>query len=86
MRNDMIDFGDRWVSVSQAAAIAEVSKQAVHQWIAKGWLQPLQTDDVLLLEVRALREFLTRRQTASAAGIKVATLSRWVDEDDPPMG
>jgi len=74
-----LDFGDRWVTRTRAAALAGVSRQAVELWLAHGWLHAHQTDDGVRLETDELRAFLARREVAQTAGIRLATLARWVD-------
>jgi hypothetical protein len=64
-----------------AAALAGVSRQAVEGWLAHGWLHAQQTDDGVRLETDELRAFLARRAVAQTAGIRLATLARWIDAD-----
>lgn len=70
----------RRVTVKEAAALAEVSCQTVHNWIAQGRVQPLQTDDGARLDLEELGRFLAMRRAASAVGIQIDTLLHWTDE------
>jgi excisionase family DNA binding protein len=73
--------GRNWISVQEAAARAEVSRQTIHNWMALGRIRPLATDDGYRIDSEEFQQFLTMRRTASRVGIKVDTLQHWVGED-----
>jgi excisionase family DNA binding protein len=81
MQGDQANSGHDWVTVKEAAARAEVSRQTVRQWIAHGRVQAVQTDDGdLRLDLEELDRFLTMRRAAFVAGIKIETLRHWMDQ------
>jgi excisionase family DNA binding protein len=73
--------GRDWMSVQEAAALAGVSRQTIHNWMALGRLRPLVTDDGYRINAGELEHFLAMRQAASRAGIKLDTLQQWTSED-----
>jgi excisionase family DNA binding protein len=68
------------VSVKEAAALAKVSLQTVHNWMAQGRLQPLRTADGYRVDLEELAQLLAMRRAAAAAGITLDTLKQWADE------
>lgn len=84
--NDRRNSGNgRWLTVAEAAAVAGVSVQAVHGWIARGALEEAWTDDGhRRVDAAALGELLALRRAAGGAGIRLETLRRWVDESPSP--
>ena len=80
MAHDRIDFGRAWVSVPEAAALAGVTRQAVHWWIAQGRLTAVPTDDGYRIDRAELSRFLAERRAARAIGVKLDTLRQWADE------
>jgi DNA-binding transcriptional MerR regulator len=68
------------VSVKEAAALAKVSPQTVHNWMTHGRLQPLQTADGYRVDLEELAHFLAMRRAAAAAGITLDTLRQWTKE------
>jgi excisionase family DNA binding protein len=81
MQGDLATWGHDWVTVKEAAALARVSRQTVHLWIAHGRVQAVQTDDGdLRLDTEEFDRFLTMRRAASVAGVRFDTLRHWVDD------
>jgi excisionase family DNA binding protein len=72
------------VSVREAAALANVSSQAVHKWIAQGRVQSHQADDGYRIDIEELAQFLALRRAAASVGINVATLLQWNEETGAP--
>ena len=68
------------VSVKEAAALAKVSLQTVHNWMAHGRLHPLRTADDYRVDLEELAQLLAMRRAAAAAGISLDTLRQWTDE------
>jgi hypothetical protein len=79
MPDDRVDFGADWVSVPQVTALVGVSRQAVHQWLARGRLAAIPTDDGPRIARAELDRFLAARRAAADVGIKVETLRKWTD-------
>jgi excisionase family DNA binding protein len=73
--------GRNWISVQEAAARAEVSRQTIHNWMALDRIRLLVTDDGYRIDPEELEQFLAMRQAASRVGIKVSTLQHWAGED-----
>jgi excisionase family DNA binding protein len=73
--------GRNWISVREAAARAEVSRQTIHNWIALGRIHLLATDDGYRINADEFEQFLAMRRAASRVGIKVDTLQHWSGED-----
>jgi DNA-binding transcriptional MerR regulator len=75
---------DDWITTSEAATIAGVSLQAVHGWIARGYLTVVQ--DAMTqnywMEADAFARFLAARQVATTMGVRIGTLRHWQRDDD----
>jgi DNA-binding transcriptional MerR regulator len=80
MQLNQLERSHGHVNVSEAAARAGVSRQAVHKWIAHGRLHPHASDDGYLLDVEELARFLAVREASSEVGIRVDTLRHWLDD------
>lgn len=80
--NDEANRGHGLVSVKDAAALAGVSRQTVHNWIAHQRVKPFQTDHGSRLDIDGLHQFLSMRRAASEVGIKLDTLRQWTDDTD----
>ena len=78
MPDDRIDHGRERLTVPEAAALAGVSRQAVHAWFAQGHLTPINTGRGYRIDREEFRRFLAERRAAAAVGVKVATLRQWV--------
>lgn len=69
-----------YCSVAQAAFGAGVSRQAVHDWIRRGYLIPEQGPHGFLRIRRAEVERVSRlRRVASEVGVRLSTIRFWAD-------
>ena len=81
MQGDQANRAPGWVTVKEAAALARVSRQTVHLWIAHGRVKAVPTDDGdLRLDTEEFDRFLTMRRAASVAGVRLETLRHWMDQ------
>jgi excisionase family DNA binding protein len=64
-------------TVGEAAKAAGVSRQTVYDWIARGHLWPLLTDDGYRIDADELARLLAARRAAGAAGVSLGTVLRW---------
>jgi len=55
----------RWISIAEASALANVSRQAIHQRIAQGRVASLQSDDGPVVAIDELHQFLEVRAAAA---------------------
>lgn len=69
-----------WLSVREAAAVAGVSRQSVHRWIAQGRVSAVAGDDGYRVDSAELTDFLVLRRAAYLAGVTVSTLETWTGD------
>jgi hypothetical protein len=67
------------LSVSEAAAMAGVTRQAVHAWIARGHLTVVPSADLsgIWLEATTVARFLAARHAARTVGVRIETVRQW---------
>ena len=80
MQDNEVRTTNGQVSVKEAAALAKVSLQTVHNWLTQGRLHPIRTDEGCRIDLEELAQFLAMRRAAAAAGITIDTLQQWTNE------
>jgi hypothetical protein len=83
-----IPMTERWLSISDAATLAGVSRQAVHGWIARGHLTIVRSDDASgsWLDATRFTQFLAERAVAVTKGVRIETVRHWQVDGDPEAG
>jgi predicted site-specific integrase-resolvase len=65
----------------KGAALAGVSPQPVHNWLAQGRVRAFRTAGGCRIDREELARFPARRRAAAAARIQLDTLRHWTDDD-----
>jgi hypothetical protein len=69
----------RQLSISEAAATARVTRQAVHGWIARGHLTAITNSETngYWIDAYAFDRFLATRHVAATKGVRIETIRHW---------
>jgi excisionase family DNA binding protein len=67
-------------TVAEAAARGGVSRQTVHDWIRRGHLEAVRTDDgTFRVTGEALRRVIEMRRVATSSHFRLETVRHWVE-------
>jgi excisionase family DNA binding protein len=84
------DAGDEvFYTVAEAAARAGVSRQTVHDWIRRGHLTAIRTDDeAIRVSGAALDRMVDLRKVAASSHLRLETMRQWTEgaADDATAG
>jgi excisionase family DNA binding protein len=75
-----------WLRIAEAAALAGVRRQTVHQWVRRRHVLAARVGGAWWIERASLERLVRLRAGAAGAGVRVDTLLHWAGAGEPAPG